>query len=87
MSKISSDLLAPHNTDCIVTGQLITQKNPPDLRVMLIRNNQTIDNQQVSISKNLFCLDPNNPSQKTLCPGMHDKIVQTVVDLLKKVKP
>ncbi|KPA15613.1 secreted protein, partial [Candidatus Magnetomorum sp. HK-1] len=81
MSRVTSDLLTPHKTDCIVTGQLITQRNPPDLRVMLIRNNNTIDTQQVPISKNLFCLDPNNPSQKTLCPGMHDKIVQAVKEL------
>jgi len=87
MSKISSSLLDPHNADCIVTGQLIGQKKPPDLRVMLIRKNKTIDSQQVSISKKLFCLDLNNPSQKKLCPGMRDKIVDAVHDLLKKVIP
>ena len=87
MTRISSDILTPHNADCIVTGQLISQRKPPDLRIMLIRSNQIIDSQQVPVNNKLFCLDRNNPTKKMFCPGMRDRIVDAVSVLLKKVNP
>jgi hypothetical protein len=84
---ITSNLLVPHKADCIVTGQYIPQRKPTDLRILLIRNNSTIENQNVPISKNLFCPDKTNSSQKILCPGMRDNIVRTVHDLLTTAIP
>jgi len=82
IKQITSTLLIPNQIDYIITGQLITQNNPPKMNIMLLGKNKPVVNKAVPIFKAIFCFDPNNPSQKQLCPGVPAKIADTVYEIL-----
>jgi len=52
------------------------------MRILLIQKNKPWVDRRISVNHAIFCPIPGNPSQNTLCPGVYDRIVETVNDVL-----
>jgi len=84
--KITSEMMEPNQVDAIVTGQYLEKKdNTINVRPFVVsKSEKKITSKNHIFDKGQFiCSDPQNPSIKTLCQSAHEKIRDSVKELLE----
>jgi len=85
IQKIVSDMMAPNQVDAIVTGQYLEKKGDIiNVRPFVVSKSKKsiVSKNHIFDKKQFLCEDPQNPSVKILCQSAHEKIRDSVKELL-----
>jgi len=86
IQKIISEMMAPHKVDAIVTGQYLEKKGDIiNVRPFVVSKSKKsiVSRNHIFDKAQFMCTDPQNTSIKVLCPGAHEKIRDSVKELLE----
>jgi len=85
IQKIITEMMTPDKIDAIVTGQYLEKKGDLiNVRPFIVSKSKKsiVSRNHIFDKKQFLCTDPNNSSVKILCQSAHEKIRDSVKELL-----
>ena len=86
IQKIITEMMAPNQIDAILTGQYLEKKGDLiNVRPFVVSKSKKsiVSRNHIFDKKQFMCTDPQNQSVKVLCQGAHEKIRDSVKELLE----
>jgi hypothetical protein len=86
ITKLIDEMMKPKQVDAIITGQYVEQKGDViQVRPFVVSRSKKsiVSRNNIFDKKQFMCTDPQNSSIKVLCQGAHEKIRDSVKELLE----